>query len=215
MRKKFHKKLSELNKDLLQMGSMVEDRIYKAIKALTEQDRELAEQVIANDDQVDDCEEQIKRQCVELLALQQPVASDLRQIAAVSKISTDLERIGDLAQNIARLAQELAGEDLIKPLVDIPKMGKLAREMVHGCLEAFVELDADLAAQVGAKDKQLNEIDDQVIRELLTYMMENTKLVKQGHKLLFISRYLERIGDHAKNVCEKIVYMVNGDRVHY
>ncbi len=214
MRKKFHGELEELNQELLKMGSMVEERIHKSVRALKEQDVELAREIIETDDQIDDYEDDLDKKCVDLLALQQPVAKDLRQIIAITKISSDLERVADLTQNISRIAEELAGEEFVKPLVDIPKMNQTVREMVRGSLDSFIDRDTELAKEIAAKDDQVNQLDDQIMRELLTYMMEDHAIIKQANRLMFISRYLERIGDHATNICEQVLYMITADQVH-
>ncbi|GAB6137516.1 phosphate signaling complex protein PhoU [Halanaerobaculum tunisiense] len=215
MRKNFEQKLNDLNQDLLKLGSMVEERIHQSITALKEQDVELAQEVVANDNQIDDFEAKIAERCIKLIALQQPVAKDLRRIDMISKMATNLERIGDLAQNIARIVDELSEEEYIKPLVDLPRMGEVVQEMVRESLDAFVNSDAEQAERVGTRDTEVNELDAQILRELLTYMMENPDAIKQGNKLMFVSKHLERIGDHAKNISEGVIYIVNGERVHY
>lgn len=215
MRKSFEHQLEDLNQDLLKLGSMVEERIHKAITALKEQDEELAKQVVDNDDEIDDYQMDIEQECINLTALQQPVAKDLRRINMVSKMATDLERIADLAQNIAHIAIDLSAKDYVKPLVDIPKMGELAQEMVHDSLDAFVNSNAEKAKEVAHRDNGINDLDEQILRELLTYMMEDPKKVEQANDLIFVSRYLERIGDHVTNICEDIVYIITAERVSY
>ena len=197
------------------MGSMVEERIHKASEALKNQDVERAREVIETDSEIDDYEDKLDKKCVDLLALQQPVAKDLRQIIAISKIGTDLERVADLAQNIARIGEELAPVEFIKPLVDIPKMSQVVQEMVRGSLDAFVNQDVELAKEVARRDEEVNQLDDQILRELLTYMMEEPQAIKQGNRLMFVSRHLERVGDHATNVCEQVIYMITADQVHF
>ncbi|MCK8826530.1 phosphate signaling complex protein PhoU [Natroniella acetigena] len=215
VRSNFDKDLEKLNQDILKMGSIVEETIYKAVTSLVEQDVELAEEVIKNDDQLDYYEIKIDKKCIKLIALQQPVARDLRQIGMITKIATDLERMGDLAYNIASITKELSAEEFIKSLIDIPRMAEINQQMVRGALESFVNLDAEQAREVGRKDDQVDELDDQIIRELLTYMIEDPKTIKQGNKLMFVSRYLERIGDHVTNICEKVVYIVTAERVTF
>ncbi|AGB40811.1 phosphate transport system regulatory protein PhoU [Halobacteroides halobius DSM 5150] len=215
MRQNFEEKLEQLNQDLLKMGSMVEERIHQAITALKEQDIELATEVVENDDELDDYEAEIEQKCIKMIALQQPVAKDLRRINMISKMATGLERIGDLAQNIAEIAQELAGKELIKPLVDLPRMAEIVQQMLRNGLDAFVNSNVELAEKVGKRDKEVNELDDQILRELLTYMMEKPQAIKQGNKLMFVSKHLERIGDNAKNIAEEVIYIVTGERVHY
>ena len=215
MRKSFEHQLEDLNQDLLKLGSMVEERIHKAITALKEQDDELANQVVENDDEIDDYQMEIEQECINLTALQQPVAKDLRRINMVSKMATDLERIADLALNIAQIALELSASDYIKPLVDLPKMGELAQGMIHDSLDAFVNSNADKAKEVAQRDSKINDLDEQILRELLTYMVEDPKTVQQSNDLIFVSRYLERIGDHVTNICEDIVYIITAERVSY
>ena len=215
MRKSFEHQLEDLNQDLLKLGSMVEERIHKAITALKEQDVDLADEVIKNDDDIDDYQMEIEQECINLTALQQPVAKDLRRINMVSKMATDLERIADLAQNIAKIAKELSAKEYVKPLVDIPKMAVLTQEMVHDALDAFVNSNGEKAKEVAQRDDEIDSLDKQILRELLTYMMEDTKTVQQSNRLIFVSRYLERIGDHVTNICEDIVYIITADRVSY
>ncbi|MCK8817770.1 phosphate signaling complex protein PhoU [Natroniella sulfidigena] len=215
VRSNFEKDLEKLNQDILKMGSMVEEAIHKAVTSLVEQDFELADQVMKQDDKLDRYELKVDKKCIKLIALQQPVARDLRQIGMIAKIATDLERMGDLAYNIARITKELSGEEFIKPLIDIPRMAEIVQEMVREALESFVNLDAEQARKVGRRDDEVDELDDQIIRELLTYMMEDPTAIKQGNKLMFVSRYLERIGDHITNICEKVVYIVTAERVTF
>ncbi|MBM7555464.1 phosphate signaling complex protein PhoU [Halanaerobacter jeridensis] len=215
MRKSFEHQLEDLNQDLLKLGSMVEERIHKAITALKNKNDELAQQVVENDDEIDDYQMEIEQECINLTALQQPVAKDLRRINMVSKMATDLERIADLAQNIAEIALELSASDYVKPLVDLPKMGEIAQEMIHDALDAFVNSNADKAKEVAQRDSKINDLDEQILRELLTYMVEDPKTVQQSNDLIFVSRYLERIGDHVTNICEDIVYIITAERVSY
>ena len=215
MRKSFEHQIEDLNEDLLKLGSMVEERIHKAITALKEQDDELAHEVVDNDDEIDDYQMEIEQECINLTALQQPVAKDLRRINMISKMVTDLERIADLAQNIAEIALKLSAKDYVKPLVDIPKMAEIAQEMVHDSLDAFVNSNAEKAREVAQRDSQINDLDEEILHELLTYMMEESQKVEQANSLIFVSRYLERIGDHVTNICEDIVYIITADRVSY
>ena len=215
MRKSFAHQLDDLDQDLLKLGSMVEERIHKAITALKEKNEELAQEVIKNDDEIDDYQMEIEQECVNLTALQQPVAKDLRRINMISKMATDLERIADLAQNIAEIAKDLSSEEYVKPLVDLPKMGDITQEMIHDALDAFVNANVEKAKKVAKRDDEIDNLDEQIMRELLTYMMENTATVEQSNDLIFVSRYLERIGDHVTNICEDIIYIITADRVSY
>lgn len=212
VRSNFNQELEELNQKLLKMGSMVEEAIHKSVTSLAEKDIELAEEVMDNDDMIDEVEVEIEKRCIKLIALQQPVAKDLRTIGMISKIITDLERMGDLAYNIARITTEIAGESLIKPLVDIPHMTRITQDMVRESLDAFVNLDVEKAYEVAEMDDEVDRINEQILRELLTYMMEDASTISQATRLMFVGRYLERIADHSTNICERIIYMITGER---
>lgn len=211
-RRSFDEELKGLKEDMLKMGSYVEEAIHKAVKSLAEQDLDLADEVNKEDERIDDFETKIEEKCIRLIALQQPVAKDLRTIGMITKIITDLERIGDNACNIARITEKIGDEKLIKPLIDIPRMAELARKMVHQSLDAFVNVDADLARETAKTDEEVDILNDQIFRELLTIMMGNPKTINQSTYLLFVGRYLERIADHATNICERIIYMTTGKR---
>lgn len=215
MRKSFHESLRELKNDMLKMGSMVEDAINKSIHALKDGDLELAQKVKDDDDKIDDMELVLEEKCTKLIALQQPVAKDLRMIIVISKLVTDLERIGDHASNIANMVLEIGDEPLIKPLIDIPRMTEIVNRRLRESLDAFVKMDIDLAKKVAREDEEIDVIDEQILRELLTFMMGDPRTIKQATSLMFISRFLERIGDHSTNICERIVYMVSGQREAY
>ena len=215
MRKNFEQELEDLNQDVLKMGSIVEQTIYKAITSLVERDVNLAEEVVSNDDQVDDYQDKIEQECIKLMALQQPVAKDLRRIDMISKLVSDLERIADLSQNIAKFTCRFKDEELVKPLVDIPRMAEIVQGMIRDSLEAFINSDVELAKEVAKKDDEVDKLDNQIFRELLTYMMEDHRMIRQGNKLMFVSRYIERMGDHVTNICERIIYIITADRVNY
>ena len=215
MPKKFHNELNQLKNDLLKMGSLVEDTIHDSVKSLKEQDLNLADEVIARDDRIDDLEIELKEKCTKLIALQQPVAKDLRTILVISEILTDLERVGDYCCNIAYMVKEIGHEALMKPLIDIPRMTELATERLKKSLDAFVENDSNLAKKVARSDEKIDEIDEQIFRELITYMIEDPGSIKQASALIFISRFLERIGDHSTNICEGVIYMISGKREAY
>ncbi len=215
MRKGFHEELNELKKSLLKMGSLVEETIYKSIKALKEQNIELADQVINSDDRIDDFELQLKDKCSKLIALQQPVARDLRTILVISEIITDLERVADYSCNIAYMVKKIGNEKLIKPLIDIPRMTTLSADRLGNSLDAFVNNDLELAKEVAHSDEKIDEIDEQIFREIITYMIEDPASIKQASALIFISRFLERIGDHSTNICEGVIYMISGKRETY
>jgi phosphate transport system protein len=212
VRRSFQDELKHLTDDLLLMGNLVEQSIEKAVRSLKEQDLELAEQVVAEDDRIDAMELDIEAKCLTLIARQQPMARDLRKIATGLKIITDLERIADHASDIAKLALRIGNEPLIKPLIDIPLMADKSRAMVKKALDSFVQEDVKLAFEVCKDDDELDNYHNQIFRELLTYMMEDPRTIKQATYLLFVSSYLERIGDHATNLGEWLIYMVTGER---
>ncbi len=212
VRRSFHEELQQLIAQLLMMGDMVEQSIAKSIKALKEQDLELARQVVEEDDAIDALELEIEAKCLELIARQQPMAKDLRKIATALKIITDLERIADHACNIAEACLKIGKEPLIKPLVDIPRMADLSRGMLKKALDSYANNDVQLAYEVCRADDEVDSLHNQVFRELLTYMMQDPKNIQQATHLLFISSYLERIGDYTTNLAEWLIYMVTGER---
>jgi len=212
-RKSFSAQLEDLQQDLLKMGTAVEEAIHLSVKALEERDLELAQQVIEDDRHINDMELEIEEACLRLLALQQPMAKDLRVITTALKIITDLERMADSAVGIARIVVRMAGEQLIKPLIDIPRMAEIAEGMTRDALTAYIETDADLAREMVERDHKVDDLYNQIFRELVLYMIEDAKNIRQATRLLFVAKYLERIGDHATNVGEWIIYLVSGERV--
>ncbi|WP_366924936.1 phosphate signaling complex protein PhoU [Metallumcola ferriviriculae] len=194
------------------MGSMVEEAIDRAVTSLKNQDAQLALQVRAGDEAIDDMELEIEDRCVKLIATQQPMAKDLRKISVAFKIITDLERMADYASDIAKSTIKISKEPLIKPLIDIPRMAKLTQKMVKDSLDSYVNEDVQLAESLAAADDEVDSLHSQVLRELLTYMMEDPKTIHQATHLTFVSRYLERIADHATNIGERVIYMVTGKR---
>lgn len=215
MRQYYEVQLMNLKRELLMMGSLVEEAIQNSIEALKKQDLDLAAQVLENDRQIDDYEIQLEEFCVDLIARQQPVARDLRFIIVISKLITDLERMGDHAKNIAQKVQVIGKNPLIKPLIDIPRMTACVTRRLKESLDAFVNLDAEAAERIAQEDEEIDGFDEQIFRELFTFMMEDPSTIHQATALMFISRFLERIGDHSTNICERIVYMVTGERVDY
>jgi phosphate transport system protein len=211
-RTSFENALAELQQDILRMGSLVEEAIKNAILALTKQDVTLAEQVKAKDDLIDQLELEIEAKCMRLIATQQPMAKDLRRIGVGFKIIVDLERMADYASDIADITTVIAGEPLIKPLVDIPKMAELTQLMVKDALDAYVKEDVELAAKMCADDDEVDRLHKRVFDDVLALMTKDAKNIKQGTYLLFISRYLERIADHATNLGEGVIYLVTGER---
>jgi len=213
--KSFDKELKELKEKLLYEGALVERAIRDAIKALLERDSALAEKVISDDDVVNAKEVEIDEFCLKLLALRQPAARDLRFITTAIKINYDLERIGDMAVNVCERVLELNQEPQLKPYIDLPKMAETVQLMVKESLDAFVKEDVELAWKVTRDDEIVDHLHDQIFRELLTYMMQDFKAVSRATRLLFISKYLERIADHAVNISELVIFMVEGKIVRH
>lgn len=210
MERPFHHQLDELKEALLRMAALVESQVANAIKALVERDSALCDRITEGDHPVDSMEMEIDERCINLLALQQPIARDLRFIAAAMKINIDLERMGDIAVNIAKKAKKLNDLPVVKPLIDIPRMASLAQIMAKESLDAFVRLDEALARDICVRDDEVDNFQDQIFRELLTYMMEDANTVPQAIQLIFISRHIERIADHATNIAESVVYLSEG-----
>ncbi|HXG03667.1 MAG TPA: phosphate signaling complex protein PhoU [Candidatus Binatia bacterium] len=211
----FHEELEALKQTLLAMGALVEDQIRLAMQALVERDEGLARRVIERDREVNAYDVGIDETCVELLALHQPAAGDLRFLTTAMKIVTDLERIGDQAVNIAQRALELSPEPPLKPYIDLPRMAARAQDMVRESLDAFVARDAALARAVCARDSEVDALKEQVFRELLTYMMADPTTIPRAIRLILISRFLERVADHATNIAEMVVYLVEGRMVRH
>jgi phosphate transport system protein len=203
----FAEQLEDLRRNLILLGGEVERQIQRAIEALIEPDEKKAAEVIAADEEIDRMEMMVEDQAVNLLALQQPVAVDLRFLVASLKINNDLERIGDHAVNIAEGAQRLAGQRPFKPFIDIPYMAEVAMSMLKQSLDAFVNRDAELAKRVIKKDDILDEKNVSIIRELLTYMAEHPSLITYCLELISISKNLERVGDLATNICEDTIFI--------
>lgn len=215
MQRHFHEELEALKQTLLAMGGLVEDQIRRAMKALLERDDAIAQEVIDRDRQVNTYDVEVDEQCVELLALNQPAAGDLRFITTAMKIVTDLERIGDQAVNIAQRVLELNREPQIKPYIDLPRMAEKAQRMVKESLDAFVARDTALARQVCGKDAEVDALKEQIFRELLTYMMEDPRTIPRAIRVILISRFMERVADHATNIAEMVVYLVEGKMVRH
>jgi len=215
MQRHFHEELATLKQTLLTMGGLVEDQIHRVMRALIERDDALAQEVIDRDRRVNMLDVEVDEKCVELLALHQPAAGDLRFITTAMKIVTDLERIGDQAVNIAQRAIELNREPQLKPYIDLPRMAEKAARMVKESLDAFVNRDTALARQVCAEDAAVDALKEQVFRELLTFMMEDARTIPRAIRLILISRFLERVADHATNIAEMVVYLVEGKMVRH
>jgi len=210
----FDQELQELQVSLLKMSSMVEEALRNSVKSLKTQNALLAQKVIDNDDEIDDMEYVVEDKCIKLIALQSPLAKDLRLIATALKIITDLERIGDYAVDIAKITIKLAKDIYIKELIDIPRMAEITINMVKGSIDAYVNLDISEARKVAELDDEVDGLYKQIFRELLLIMMEDPKKINQATYFLLISRYLERIGDHVTNICERIIHTVTSEHVN-
>jgi phosphate transport system protein len=215
MQRHFDEELKNLKEKILRMGAMVEEQIANAIKSLVERDSDLARRVIANDHRVNAMDVEIDEDCLRLIALHQPMAGDLRFLTTAMKISTELERMSDLAENISERAVELNEEPQIKPYIDIPRMAVHAQRMVKESLDAFVNRDADLARKVCADDDFVDDLNHQIFRELLSFMIEDPRAISRAIRISFISKYIERISDHATNVAELVVYLVEGKIIRH
>ena len=213
VRHNFDQDLESLRQDLVRMGEIVQASIKDAVDALARRDKDLARTVMAGDDIIDRMQVEIEDRCISLIARQQPVATDLRILGTGLKITTDLERIGDHAFDIAKIVLLIGDEPLIKPLVDIPRMAEIAQKMLRDSLQAYLKLDIELAEQVCRADDRVDELYHQVFRELLTYMLEDAKKINQATQLIFVARYLERIADHSTNVAEWVIYLATGERL--
>jgi phosphate transport system protein len=204
----FQQELNKLKEQILKMGGLAEQAIKNAVEALVKRDTPLAEKTIAEDRHINEMEIAIDEQCLKLLALHQPLAADLRFITSAMRINYELERIGDQAVNIAERVILLNQEPQLKPYIDIPRMAEITKKMVKDVLDAFVNRDPVLARKVCERDDEVDALNDQVFRELLTYMMADPKTITRAVYLIIISRCLERIADHATNIAEGIIFMV-------
>ena len=213
--KHYELQLRNLKDKLLLMSHHAEQMISESIKALVERRPSLAEEVIKSDDSLDKLEIEIDNLCYQILALEQPVARDLRFIATALKIVKDIERIGDTGVNIAERAIELIQEPEMKRLVDLRLMAEAAQRILRESLDAFVNSDAELAEKVVADDQLIDDLYEQIFRELLTYMMEDKRYISRALKLIFIAKHLERVGDHSANIAEMVVFLVRGQDIRH
>ena len=207
--------LQRVKEDLVRMAGLAETAIGLAVRALVNRDADMAQRIIASDDEINVLEVEIDELCLRTMALYQPEAKDLRFLAMALKIDNDLERMGDQAVNIAERTLELLKEPLLKPLIDIPRMAELAQRMVKESLDAFVQQDVEKARTVCRQDDAVDRYDDQIFRELLTYMMEDPKTITRAVNLILVSRHLERIADHATNIAEDVYYLVRGTTIKH
>jgi phosphate transport system protein len=205
----FQEELEALQGRLLEMGGLAEERVSAAVQSLVGRNIDAIERVLYGDEPINALHVEIDNRCFKLLALHQPMATDLRAIVAAVKINTDLERVGDLAVNIAEAAKRYATHPPVKKLIDIPQMGDIAQEMLHDALDAFVRRDTKLAQQVLNEDDRLDGLKTQIFRELLDYMLRDPVTVEPALDLILVSRHLERIGDHATNIAEDVIFMVS------
>ncbi len=203
--------LAELNRAIMKMALKVEDAINASIEALKNKDLDLARKVIDDDDIIDKMEKSLCDQCALIIAREQPVAGDLRHLISGIKIITDLERIADHAVHIAKGTIKMAGEEYIKPLVDIPRMAELSCSMLSRAIGAYVEQEADTAQAIAGEDNLIDQLHHQVVREILTYMLQDSKNIEGGLSLMYMSRFLERTGDHVRNICEWVIFDETGE----
>jgi phosphate transport system protein len=211
----FEEEMQALKNRLLNMGALVEERVHDATHALIERRLDTAERIIGSDQDVNDLQIEIDDRCLRLLALQQPMASDLRLITAAMKINADLERIGDQAVNIAEQAVRILAHPPLKPIIDLPRMAEIAERMTRESLDAFVRKDAKLARSILARDDEVDQLKDQVFRVLLTYMMADPGTIERALGLILVSRHLERIADHATNIAEDVIFVVEAKDVRH
>jgi phosphate transport system protein len=206
----FHKRLREIQDDVLAMGSMVSKAMLRSIDALKNRELELAHQIVEDDKKVNRKRFEIEEKCIELIATQQPMASDLRIIVAVLNIVSEVERIGDYAEGIAKIAIMIGDEPPLKPLIDIPRMAEQTVDMLRRSLDAFVNRDAETAKKISAEDDIIDQLYDQVFRELLVFMAEDPKTITRATRLIWVTHNLERAADRVTNICERVVFVVTG-----
>ncbi|MHC1579981.1 MAG: phosphate signaling complex protein PhoU [Candidatus Alkanophagales archaeon] len=211
-RSDYFEELERLKRDTLRMGELAKQAAENAVKALVKRNKELASEIIRGNIEIDELEFDIENRCMRLLALQHPLASDLRTIGTILKIITDLDRISDLAGDIANIVLKIADEPFVKPLIDIPRMAETAQGMLEDCLNAFSTGDIKNLMNFSERDDLVDALCDQVRRELITIMIENPRTIRNASHLLFVALHLERIADHACNIASRIYYMVTGER---
>jgi len=206
----FHRHLREIQDDIVAMGSMVSKAMLRSIEALKQRDMELAHQIIADDRKINNKRFEIEEKCVELIATQQPMASDLRIIVAILNIITEVERMGDYAAGISKIVIMIGDEPPLKPLIDIPRMADQSVDMLRRSLDAFVSRDAEAARKIIAEDDFVDNLYDQIFRELLTFMSEDPKTITRATRLIWVAHNLERAADRVTNICERVVFVVTG-----
>lgn len=210
IRTAFHRKLKEIQDDILTMGSMVEKGILRSMDALKNRKTDLAKQIIAEDAKVNEKRFEIEEKCIQLIATQQPMASDLRAIISVLYVITELERIGDYAAGIARVVILIGDEPPLKPLIDLPRMADMTADMLRRSLQVFINRDIATAKQIAREDDGIDALYDQVFRELVTFMAEDGRTITRATRLIWVAHNLERSADRVTNICERVVFMVTG-----
>jgi len=210
IRTDFHKKLREIQDDVLVMSSMVEKAITSSVGALKERDLKMAEKIIADDQKVNRIRFEIEEKCIQLIATQQPMAGDLRIIISVLSIISEVERIGDHAEGIAKIVLMIGDEPPLKPLIDVPRMAEKTVDMLHRSLDTFIRCDAATARKIVAEDDEVDNLYDQVFHELLLFMVEDPKTITRATRLIWVAHNLERSADRVTNICERVVFMVTG-----
>ncbi|MBI2470466.1 MAG: phosphate signaling complex protein PhoU [Planctomycetes bacterium] len=209
-REVYHRALRNLEDEVLKMGSMVADAVRKSVEALQKRDKDASREIIANDIHINKKRFEIEEKCISLIATQQPMAVDLRELTSILSIVTDLERMGDHAEGIAKISLLIGDEPLAKPLIDIPRMTEAGLSMLDKCLRAFVNRDVEAARRICNEDDKVDALHDQIYRELLLLMIQNPKIIHQATYLTWVSHNLERIADRVTNIAERIVFMVTG-----
>jgi phosphate transport system protein len=213
--KRYEEELKKLREEILYMGGLVEDQIQKAVKSLVDRDSELAKIIIERDHEVNRLDVEIDELCIRLLALHQPAGKVLRFITTGLKITTDLERIGDMSVNTCERALELNQEPQLKPYIDIPRMARIAQRMTRESLDAFVREDTSLALKVCKDDEEIDQLNSQIFREVISFMIEDPHTINRAMKISSISKYLERMADHATNIAEMVIFMVKGKSIRH
>lgn len=206
----FEEQLDILHRKMMSMGSLVEEAIHKAVKSLVERDVKIAEEVIDNDRLINELEHEIETGCFQMIALQQPVGSDLRRLGTMLKLVTDLERMGDHAVSISKTTRRLMSDPYVKPLIDIPIMADNVKAMVRDSLNAYIAKDKQAAEEIAARDDVVDKLFSKIFRDLIEVMTKHEHSISQGTHLLLVAQYLERIADHVTNICEWIIYMNTG-----
>ena len=210
IRATFHTKLRDIQNDVLAMGNMVEKAIGRSIEALKNRNLPLARQVLAEDTMIDEKRFGIEKNCIQLIATQQPMASDLRTIISVLYAITELERMGDHAEGIAKIVIMIGDEPPLKPLIDLPRMAEKTQDMLRRSLKAFIDNDAEAAKQIASEDDEIDELYNQVFRELISFMVEDPRTITRATRLIWVAHNLERCADRVTNICERVIYIVTG-----